>query len=177
MRKLILFVMLVMFAFAVGAIADNGHDFVGLKKCKMCHKGEKNGFIYEDWLKTQHAQAYNTLGTPESHTVYADLGHSGNPQEDPNCLKCHVTGYGLDTLRTAKVVKEDGITCESCHGAGGKYWKKKVMADRDSSIVYGLIAEPVNACSNCHNDNSPTFKSFNFDERYKEIEHKLPVKP
>ena len=36
-------------------------DYIGVKKCKMCHKGEKKGEVFEKWEKSTHAKAFETL--------------------------------------------------------------------------------------------------------------------
>jgi len=162
--------------FLVSSIALTGdvHKFAGMKKCKMCHKGEKKGLIYEKWTESAHAKAYTALGEDAAKEVYTRLGKTGNPQEDPECLKCHVTGYGLDSTATAKLLITEGITCETCHGAGGDYWKKTVMVDRDAAIAAGMTAAPKEQCITCHNEKSPTFKEFNFEERWAKIAHSRP---
>ncbi|NOZ61445.1 MAG: hypothetical protein GXO74_07160, partial [Calditrichaeota bacterium] len=52
-------------ALFVIAFAQDAKTFkyVGVKKCKMCHKGAKKGQIYETWMKAKHAKAFETLGT------------------------------------------------------------------------------------------------------------------
>ena len=54
------------------------------------------------------------------------------------------------------------------------------MKVRDSAVKGGLAVFADKAaiegmCKTCHNDKSPTAKSFNFDERWKEIAHKKPA--
>lgn len=154
--------------------ADN--PFAGLKKCQMCHKGENKGSIYETWEASPHARAFTVLGEDAATELYAKLGKEGNPQEDADCLKCHVTGYGQKAELIENIVVEEGITCESCHGAGGAYWKKTVMADHEKAVAAGLNPEPKDACVNCHNENSPTYKEFKFEERWEKVKHSLPDK-
>jgi len=166
---------LIICVFALCSITVAGENpYAGLKKCKMCHKGEKKGSIYEAWEASAHAQAYNVLGDSTAKAVYAKLGLEGNPQEDPSCLKCHVTGAGIDTSLTVKIVNEDGVSCESCHGAGGSYFKKTVMENHELSVANGMNPDPKAICISCHNSESPTFKEFNLEERWAEIKHQKP---
>ncbi|MCF6239435.1 MAG: hypothetical protein L3J79_11620, partial [Candidatus Marinimicrobia bacterium] len=72
------------------------------------------------------------------------------------------------------------VGCEMCHGAGGAYKKKKIMqgiyAGELKAEVYGLvIITPEETCLKCHNDRSPSFKSFNYKERVAEISHPFPA--
>ncbi len=150
------------------------HPYAGTKKCKMCHKGEKKNFVYDVWAESKHAKAYATLATDEAKKIYEDLGHTGSPQEDDDCLKCHIPGVGMDTTYTAKVVLENGVNCESCHGAGNDYKKKSIMEDREMAISLGLIADPKAVCITCHNEEAPTYKGFNYDEAWEKIKHSLP---
>ncbi len=148
--------------------------YTGLKKCKMCHKGEAKGSIYETWEASSHAQAFIVLGEDKAKEVYTKAGKEGNPQEDPDCLKCHVTGYSEADSLTVKIVKEDGVTCESCHGAGADYWKKPVMTDHELSLANGLNPDPKASCITCHNEESPTYKEFKFEDHWGKIKHGLP---
>src|SRR3990167_2574658 len=42
------------------------HEFVGAKKCSLCHKKPEQGEQYQKWLESKHAKAFETLGTPAS---------------------------------------------------------------------------------------------------------------
>lgn len=176
MKPLIVATLLLGLAAGAGVSADK-HAYTGATKCKICHSGEKNAMVFEKWQASPHAKAYEVLAGESAKAVYAKLGKSGDPQADPACLKCHVTGYGLDSALVAKVVATEGVTCEACHGAGGDYWKKNVMENRDLALAAGLNPDPKAACVTCHNDKSPTFKGFKFEEAWKKIEHHLPPKP
>jgi len=172
--RLLMIISLITLLFVVAFAEGEQHPFSGTKKCKMCHKGEKNNLIFEMWQESKHSHAYETLGSEEAHKLYAELGNTGNPQEDPECLRCHIPGVGLDSTLTLKVVKENGVTCESCHGAGGDYGKLKIMKDRELSISLGLVPEAGKGCVNCHNEEAPTYKGFDYDEMWEKIKHDLP---
>jgi len=46
-------------------------------------------------------------------------------------FKMHTTGYGsAPEMFDAKFKAEDGVQCESCHGAGSEYKNMKVMKSR-----------------------------------------------
>lgn len=162
---------------ATGSLVFAGgtHTYVGVKKCSMCHKAESKGNQYGQWLSTKHSKAYATLATPEAQETAKKAGVSGNPQEAPECLRCHVTGYGKDSSVFGQgFVKEDGVQCEACHGAGGDYWSITVMKDKAKAIEAGLIMPTKEVCVSCHNEESPNYKEFNFDEFYKKIAHPKP---
>ncbi len=162
------------FAFA----AEEEYNYVGVKKCKMCHKKEKIGAQYLSWSEGVHAGAYATLASEESKTIAAELG-LGNPQEEADCLKCHVTAFPvMADLATQKITLEEGVSCESCHGPGSGYKKKKTMKGiYDGAIEaasVGLLEVTEETCTACHNSDSPTFKEFDYEKRSEEIAHPYP---
>ena len=145
-----------------------GHAYVGRKACKTCHMGEKNGKIWETWLETAHAKAFSKLDAAKGE------------DKDPKCLKCHTVGYGTDTGFKADAADNApellaAVGCESCHGAGADYKSMKVMKDKTAAVAAGLVIPTEATCKGCHNEESPTFKGFNFEEAYKKIEHHVPA--
>lgn len=161
---------------AAGMATD--FEFVGVKKCKLCHRAEKSGAQYKVWEDSQHAKAYETLGTEAAKKVAAEQDID-DPQSAPACLKCHVTAFPvMDDLENARITLEEGVSCETCHGAGSEYWKKKTMEQVFSGEIeassVGLITPDKETCVRCHNDESPTFKGFEFEEAWAQIAHPYP---
>lgn len=122
-------------------------EYVGVKKCKMCHKS-----VYEAWQRTKHAAAFESI---------ADTAAA---QEA--CLPCHTTGYGEQGgyVDTASTPDFKGVTCESCHGPGSLYWKVPIMKNHEKAVENGLVEQDSSVCISCHNENSPTFKGFNYEK-------------
>ncbi|MBI5117862.1 cytochrome c family protein [Candidatus Poribacteria bacterium] len=165
----------VVVAFSVPATAAD-HNYIGVKGCKMCHNAPDKGAQFKAWEASKHAKAYATLASPQAKEVGKAKGIA-NPQEAKECLKCHVTGYGLDASRfEATYTKEEGISCESCHGAGKDYKQVNIMKDLAKAKEAGLIIPDEKTCTKCHNSESPTFKSFNYQEMHKKIAHPNPQK-
>lgn len=149
--------------------------YIGVSKCKMCHKGVKRGEQFEKWQASRHAKAYATLATPEAKAAAEKAGVEGDPQKSPQCLKCHVTGYGADAkLRGTSFKVEEGVQCEACHGPGSEYKSLKVMKNREASIAAGMIVPDEKTCVTCHNEESPTYKKFVFKEKVAKIAHPKP---
>jgi hypothetical protein len=165
MRNILLISLMVLLVAAVAGVGQD-HDYVGTDRCKMCHQRERGGMIYEKWSEGPHAQAFETLATEKA------MEYSDNPQEDPECLKCHVTG---GKMGIEKVDHTLGVTCEECHGPGGDYWKKSIMEDREKAIANGMVANPKEDCVDCHNEESPTFIGFELEEFYAKIKHEVPA--
>jgi hypothetical protein len=151
------------------AVAEGAHKHVGVKKCSMCHKSEAKGNQFGQWQSTGHAKAYERLSSPEALETAKRVGLTGDPQQAPECLKCHTTGYGEEQAEGFKI--SDGVQCESCHGAGSDYLSLSVMKSREKSMAAGLIMPTKEVCEKCHNKDNPNYKEFNFDEAVKKITH------
>ena len=165
-------------ATAGDATVGEEHAYIGASKCKTCHKKPEVGEQYLLWEKSQHAQAYDTLASDKAKEIAKEKGID-NPQEADACLKCHVTGHGVKAeLLGTKYDKTQGVTCESCHGPGGDYYKKKtmvaIMSGEIDGATVGLMMPDEKTCTKCHNDESPTFESFDFKEMSKKIAHPMP---
>jgi len=175
MNKRLFIIAVVVAAFAGLAFAEGPHKYIGVKKCSMCHRAEAKGNQHGQWLATKHARAYEALATPQAKETAQKAGVAGDPQQAPECLRCHVTAFGLDEgMLGPGFKKEDGIQCEACHGAGGDYWKMSVMKDKQQAIAAGMIMPDEKVCKSCHNEESPNFAGFDFEESYKEISHPRP---
>jgi len=161
-------------------------EYAGSRKCRMCHNAPLKGKMYDAWAKTKHAQAYQTLLGAEARETGKKLGID-EPEKSGECLRCHATAYGLSKkVVTKKMSVEEGVGCESCHGAGDDYSKLNIMTDREKAIAAGLIYPAKNVCSQCHNTESPTWNperytdkdgkktGFDFEVLWKMIEHKTP---
>lgn len=152
--------------------------FMGVAKCKTCHKKPEQGEQYVIWSKSRHAKAYETLAGDKAKEYGKKRGIE-NPQTADECLKCHVTGHGVDAQYLGRRYKvTDGVGCESCHGAGGDYYKKATMKALVAGGIepdsVGLTMPDEKVCVTCHNKESPGFKGFDFDEMVKKIEHPIP---
>ena len=155
------------------------HKYIGFKGCKPCHSSEKSGKQADIWSKSKHSEAYNTLTTPKAIEIAKAKGIA-NPAESKECLECHSIGktVAADMLTGSFDIK-NGVQCESCHGAGSDYKARPVMMDKGKAIEAGLTNFKDEAgieavCKNCHNDKSPTFKPFDFKERWEKIKHPKP---
>lgn len=173
--------------FLICGIAFGG-DYIGSDKCKICHKKETAGQQYAIWTKGPHASSFETLKNDQSKEIAKKMGLTVAPEKAPQCLKCHVTGWGdggyqleVDPADKRGVKRNTDLArvgCEACHGAGKKYKSKKTMLGIYNGELkgedYGLLPIIESSCTNCHNEESPTYKKFVFEERVKEIVHPVP---
>ncbi|MDM7914105.1 MAG: multiheme c-type cytochrome [Candidatus Eisenbacteria bacterium] len=170
-RSLALIGALALLALAV-AVVQNGqaqqqadaHKFIGTEQCKMCHKN-----IYDTWLTTDHAKAFDIL--PKES------------QANMTCLGCHATGAGKAGGYDPKAEKNLGLTgvgCEVCHGAASDY-KMVHMKDKAKAATLGMVVQPTaDNCKLCHAGKVPEghkpLPPFDFTKAWLKIEHHLPKK-
>jgi hypothetical protein len=81
-------------------MAQSVDDYVGPITCQMCHAEN-----YDEWDGTAHSNAFT------DEVFQSEWQSQGSPSE---CLECHTTGYDS----TSGEYAFEGVTCESCHGAG-----------------------------------------------------------
>ncbi|MEW6252877.1 MAG: multiheme c-type cytochrome [Planctomycetota bacterium] len=79
--------------------------YIGPTRCGDCHRR-----MHQNWSATAHHGALETLEA---------IGQGTNAQ----CLPCHTVGFGesggfVDRATTNELA---GVSCESCHGAGGDH--------------------------------------------------------
>ena len=165
-------------AAAAPAKAPSVHQYVGVKKCKLCHNAEKTGAQFKKWSETKHAKAFATLGGSLAKSIAQKKGIA-DPQTSAACLKCHQTGYGEPANHfAATYVATDGVQCEACHGAGSDYIKRSVMEGITNGTLkpedYGLVMPTKERCVVCHNNESPTFVEMNFASDSTKIAHANP---
>jgi len=179
-----------------GLIAQD-HEYVGSTKCKSCHKKAESGDQWNKWLEGPHAGAFETLKSDAALKIGKERGLTTTPDKAPECVVCHTTGFDkggyaimddefwAQTTSKGKPTKEvklmkalQSVGCENCHGPGSDYKSKKVMMGiTDGSIdgaSVGLVKPVESTCKGCHNENSPSYKGFDFAEMYKKIAHESP---
>ncbi len=189
MKKLILLLLSLASILVIGQEAKP--EYVGSKKCKICHSKAEVGAQYSKWANGPHAGSLETLKTDASKAIAKKMGIKVAPEKAPECLVCHVTGWGsasgyqleVDPLNKKAVKKNaalEAVGCESCHGAGSLYKsKKKMIAIADGTVkgeTLGLTNINEKTCTTCHNSDSPTYKPFDYAVRVKEVAHPAPEK-
>jgi len=176
--RLILTLFSVVLIFSSTVSAQN--KFVGVKTCSMCHKSEKQGKQFDIWKNSEHSKAFQTLTTNKADEIAKAKGLKNPAAESPECLECHVIGFGVDEKLLDKNFNyKDGVQCETCHGAGSAYKIISVMKDKKKSIDAGLrefkdTAAIEEFCKTCHNKRSPAYKEFKFKESWDKIKHYVP---
>ena len=153
--------LLSMVIFICTTLTAQDHKYIGASKCKMCHNKAEKGEQYKKWLDGPHAKAMESLNAEEA--------------KDPKCLKCHSTAATVDASLIATLTVEEGVSCESCHGPGSIYKKKTIMESREQSMAAGLILPEEKVCKECHNEESPNYKGFDYAEYTAKMAHPNPA--
>lgn len=130
--------------------ADNSHaKYMGTGSCSSsnCHGSvapRAGGNIlfteYVTWERhDKHAQAYKVLSNQQSVTIAKHLGIK-NAEESPLCLGCHAT-TATESRRGAKYQREDGVSCESCHGAAENWLSGHAErgANHKDNVANGMV--------------------------------------
>jgi len=161
-------------AAVAGAGTVQSARFVGADNCKDCHNRPEKGAQYDHWLGNPHSQAVRTLSS-EKASEYARKAGISNAAGDERCLKCHSTYNAAPaSMRTSEIKQAEGVSCESCHGAGSAYRSQAVMQDRNLAMRNGLVEPSEIHCVLCHNPESPFYKEFNFRTAFERTAHSNP---
>ena len=158
-KKLIVILGLLLFTVA-SLSAQN--TYVGSAKCKMCHNKPEKGDQFKKWSDSKHSKAMSAL--------------KGDDAKNEKCLKCHSTYSSVDKKLVGTLTAAEGVSCESCHGAGSAYKSMPIMKDKAKAKTAGLVTIDEKVCIKCHNSESPNFKGFDFATYSAKIAHKAPVK-
>lgn len=124
---------------------DGQSAYVGSSACKECHQKE-----FDQWSHTSHAAAFNTLLT---------VGR----QFYPECVSCHVTGFGSSSgyqIGNSERKHLAEVGCETCHGPGKGHTYTPL-----ASNIRGHVEARI--CMECHTaEHSPGFDQI--------VEHVMP---
>lgn len=139
---------------------------IGVGSCASsnCHGGQSprkaNNVLqneYFTWYKhDKHAQAFNVLGNAQSKKMASHLGIA-DPQKDQTCLNCHATYVKDITTQGSEFHVEDGVGCESCHGAAENWLGSHTARDatHEGNLKNGMkdvvsIEARTKLCLSCH---------------------------
>ncbi len=158
--------------------------YLGVAKCKACHSKEETGNQFARFQAGPHAKAFEVLASPRAKEVAAERGIA-DPQKSDECVRCHVTGFGLPDDHFQKGFdRTAGVQCETCHGPGEQHMLARMRAAKDAGPGYPDIPEgeivlrpPLSTCTTCHNEESPTFVPFCHHRRMALVRHLNPQKP
>jgi hypothetical protein len=141
------------FAEPMPADVSKGFAVAGTAACRKCHEGD-----CQLWRKSKHAAAWKALKEKGAHV-------------DPECQRCHTTGYGLPGgfASAHRSVARAAVGCESCHGPSQGHVA-------EPAVRTAHFAQAKNHCMGCHDrENSPKFA---YDTYWSKIVHgEQPAQP
>lgn len=125
-------------------------SYATANRCMECHRA-----IYDDWKKTDHAKAFDTLIKEKE-------------DNNPECFDCHTVGYNrlggfFDFEHTPKLV---GVQCESCHGAGAAHVLAMLKKSENKAMTSRV---PEFFCRKCHNEQWDA--EFDFQKKVPRVNH------
>lgn len=164
---------IISFIFVLGYANAQEFEYIGAAKCKMCHNKPATGKQYDKWSQLGHANALKSLDSEESW-AYAKKNGIADPNKEQSCLECHSTYHRIDQGLNISLKDDEGVSCETCHGPGSRYKPMGIMRNREKAIKYGLIIPDEQLCLECHNEDNPFHKPFNYEEALKKIDHSNP---
>jgi hypothetical protein len=90
--------------------------FMGSKRCQVCHPAAYQVWHDPTLMKKWHSNAYKTL---------EDARNPSLQQYNPECVMCHVVGFGKTGGYTDAQVtgRLKNVGCESCHGPCSEHVK------------------------------------------------------
>lgn len=156
---------LVAFAFTLAALSASAQDQrLGVASCasSLCHGATRplgehpirqdEYFIWQQ--QDRHSRAHRTLGNAASRKIGHALGI--DPVNAPACLACHADP-AAPTARGPRYLLDDGIGCESCHGAAQRWLPEHTRADITAEQKVALGMQPLwqaetraTLCRSCH---------------------------
>jgi len=140
------------FAAALPRELPKGYSVAGSESCRRCHEQE-----YLAFEASKHAAAWTSL-------------QNKGAQVDPDCQRCHTTGYGLPGgfQSIGRSPRRVGVGCESCHGPSKGHAEDPLT----HTTHYAAAA---NHCTGCHDrENSP---KFDHDTYWSSISHGRQTTP
>ncbi len=140
---------------------ENGPEFVGAIGCRSssCHGGAgPKREQYTIWSRQDfHAKAFAILTDARSARIAETVG-GGDAPNNSRCTICHSPFHSVAPTRLAPTVHPDeGVSCESCHGAAQPWLRGHTRPDwtyamRVSAGMRDLRSLYVraNTCVACH---------------------------
>lgn len=186
--SIIVLAILVLFVMSTMGFADD-FKYVGVKKCKTCHKKESIGDQMGKWEKGPHAKAFTELSSDKAKEIAKKNGVA-DPTKDAKCLTCHTTMGSIDKAlidKKGKLTMDEGVSCESCHGPGNKYKSAKIMkkkaydedfaAAHKAAIAAGLVVPDMKLCQTCHKKNDMhEVSEWKYEDAVAKIAHPIPYR-
>jgi len=114
------------------------YRYVGNSKCRLCHRK-----FFIGRKKDPHDYAMDSL-------------IASGYEENPRCLTCHSTGYGVDTgfVSMERTPRLANVQCEGCHGPGNVHIRLAKEKKPAGGFLAGVDHPERLAvmCKSCHTE-------------------------
>jgi predicted Fe-S protein YdhL (DUF1289 family) len=148
------------------------------EECSKCHK-RATAWLEDD--KHQDTGARRLLGSDakaQRIAIAYGIGVDGMKKAANICMGCHAT---VDESRKSAPPKENGLSCETCHGAASKYFEDHQEGGNPQKGMRALkqATDRAQVCAGCHRISDERLlaaghssgEKFEIAERMKKIEH------
>jgi hypothetical protein len=187
-----------LFLFLIGAttarakepklIQESGPAFVGSAGCKSssCHggAGPKRSQYFTWSQKDFHTKAYAVLLNSRSERIAESLGISA-AHTSARCTVCHSPFQSVSPDRLAATARPDeGVSCESCHGAAGSWLRGHTRKDWTYSTRVGAGMRDLRSvyiratgCVACHQNLAPELLRAGHPDLFFELDGQSVAEP
>jgi nitrate/TMAO reductase-like tetraheme cytochrome c subunit len=127
-------------------LAEAPAAYTGMAECKSCH--------LEHWINFRNTAKHKNSWRRIERT-----------KDKTKCYKCHTTGHGKPSgfESPGKTPKLQGLSCESCHGAGSTHVEVSKKAQEAGKMEDPAVVEEIRKgyegrprnCFECHNVHIP----------------------
>ena len=137
------------------ALAAKGTEF-----CVRCHRSEQTAWIDTSttavWRHDAHSRAHLALSSENLRTRGMETTLGITAARTAACVACHTHPANEPAIEEETAVVHAGISCETCHGAGSRYfephmeprWRFLSSAEKESFGMHDL-RNPVRKAENC----------------------------
>jgi hypothetical protein len=169
-------------------IRESGGAFVGSIGCKSssCHGGAgAKRSQYFTWSRQDfHTKAYAVLLNARSERIAEGLGIAA-AQSSARCTVCHSPLQSVAPSRlTRSVHPDEGVSCETCHGAAGGWLRGHTRTDwtYNTRVAAGMrdlrnLYVRANACVACHQNLAPEILKAGHPDLFFELDGQSVAEP
>jgi hypothetical protein len=167
---------------------ETGGTFVGSVGCKSssCHggAGPKRSQYFTWSQKDFHTKAFVVLLNARSQRIAESLGIAP-AQSSARCTVCHSPLQSVDPSRlTPAAHPDEGVSCESCHGAAGGWLRGHTRKDWTYNTRVGAgmrdlrnLYVRATACAACHQNLAPELLKAGHPDLFFELDSQSVAEP
>ncbi|MFL6590072.1 MAG: multiheme c-type cytochrome [Chthoniobacterales bacterium] len=169
-------------------VQETGGIFVGSVGCKSssCHggAGEKRSQYFTWSQKDFHTKAFAVLLDSRSERIAESLGIAAAPSS-ARCTVCHSPLQSVAPTQLAPTAHPDeGVSCETCHGAAGGWLRGHTRKDWTYNTRVGAgmrdlrsIYVRATACAACHQNLAPELLKAGHPDLFFELDSQSVAEP